>query len=344
MDTEKVTIGIINYNGMEVLPATLQALGALRYPDCTIMVVDNDSTDGSKQWLQQQHPEVRCLALPTNVGLPGGRNVVLQHAQTEYVLIMDNDISLEPDTLSILMQVLRENPRAGLCHPELRDENDPGVYHYNGGSIHYLCALIARSKPLQQESRPPSETFDVISGGVLLLRRRLALEIGGFDGDYFFNWEDGDFTARMTLAGYPCLNVPAAIAHHRSKPRGTSKVFYQVRNRWYFILKLYHWRTLCLTAPMLLLFEGLQAGLLLKKGAMGDYLRGTTAAVRDLPTIISKRRTFQKMKKMRDRDWLRAGQMYVPPQLDQRAGLMEQAQQGFYGLCRLYWSIVRPFC
>jgi len=344
MPAANVTVGIINYNGMDVLPAALQAVRALQYPAYDVVVVDNHSTDGSPEWLREHHPQVTCLAMPRNLGLPAARNVVLAHATGEHVLIIDNDISVAPDMLTRLMDALDSEPQAGVSHPELHDDNDPWAYHYSGGWIHFLCTLIARQKPDPGTPRGAIETFDVVSGAALLIRRARALEIGGFDGDYFFNWEDGDFTSRMTLAGYPCLHVPAAVAGHRGKPRGTSKVFYQVRNRWYFMLKLYNWRTLILIAPMLLLFEILQALFLLKKGALKEYVRGNVAVVKSLPMILAKRRAFQPLKKMRDRDWLRAGQMYVPPQLNQPGGLMERLQAAFFGVCGVYWRLVRPVC
>ena len=344
MPAAHVTIGIINYNGMDVLPATLEAVLAMQYPAFDVVVVDNHSTDGSPAWLQEHHPQVTCLAMPSNLGLPAARNVVLAHATEEHVLILDNDISVAPDMLTRLMEALERTPRGGVSHPELHDDSDPWAYHYSGGWIHFLCTLITREKPEPGQPRDAIEIFDAVSGAALLIRRPRALEIGGFDGDYFFNWEDGDFTSRMTLAGYACIHVPGAIAGHRSRPRGTSKVFYQVRNRWYFILKLYSWRTLILIAPMLLLFEILQALFLLKKGAMKEYIRGNAAALRDVPMILAKRRAFQPLKTMRDRDWLRAGRMYVPPQLNQPGGLMERLQEAFFGMCSVYWRLVRRMC
>lgn len=344
MEAEKITVGIINYNGMKVLPTTLRSLQALQYPAYEIMVVDNNSTDGSREWLERCHPEVRCIRLEENIGLPGARNVVLREATTEHVFIMDNDISVEPDVLNRLMEVLQSVPHAGVCHPEIQDENDPGVYHYNGGYVHYLAPLIARDQPGETKNRPSYEVFDVVSGAALLMRRQQALAIGGFDADYFFNGEDGDFTARMTLSGYSCLNVPAAIVHHRSKPRGTSKVFYQVRNRWYFILKLYNWRTLALISPMLFLFEILQAMFLMRKGVLGDLWRGNLAVIQTLPVILLKRKAIQKQKKVKDRQWLRSGPMYIPPQLHRNNPTFNMLQRMYYGLCDSYWRVVKPLC
>jgi GT2 family glycosyltransferase len=344
MPADHVTIGIINFNGMGVLPATLEAVRALQYPAFDVLVVDNHSSDGSREWLQANHPQIACHVMPANLGAPAARNAVLARATGEHVLIMDNDIIAAPDMVARLMQSLHDVPAAGLAHPELHDDLDPWVHRYNGGWIHFLCALITREKPDPGQLRPPVEVFDAVSGAVLLVRKPLALEIGGFDGDFFFNWDDGDFTSRMTLAGHPCLNVPRALAGHRGKPRGTSKVFYQVRNRWYFILKLYSWRTLILTAPMLLLFEVLQALFLLKKGALTEYVRANLAVVGHLRAILAKRRAFQRLKRTRDRDWLRAGQMFVPPQLSRPGGIMERLQAAFFGVCNAYWRSVCRLC
>lgn len=336
-----VTVGIVNYNGIATIPETLFSLQQLDYPNFEVIVADNGSTDGSREWIQDHHPEVQCLCLESNRGLPGARQALLEISQNDYILFLDNDIVVEPDVLSHLMQVMGEVPNAAACHPDILDSNNPLFYRYNGGWIHYLCAKIDR--PIPTKDREEYEIFDVISGGALLVKRETALKIGGFDSDYFFNWEDGDFTARLTLAGYLCLNVPQAIVHHRSKPRGTSKAFYMVRNRWYFIIKLYSWKTLILELPMLLIFEISQGLLLILKGAGKDYVLGNLAVIKALPNLLKKRKEFQKLKVKSDHEWLRSGELYIP------AGLMEgkfftffkQVYNLFFGG---YWQMIKHFC
>jgi GT2 family glycosyltransferase len=339
---DKVTVGIVNYNGMETLPACLGSVLNLEYPSCEIIVVDNNSTDGSREWLRVHHPRVRLICLEQNQGLPGARNVILSAAATPYILSMDNDIILEPDALTRLMEVMAEVPRAAVCHPEIRDPEDPAVHHYNGGWIHFLCIFISRPEP-DNSSRPEYEVFPTVSGAALLIDRARALEVGAFDEDYFFNWEDGDFASRCTLAGYLCLNVPSAVVHHRSKPRGRTKVFYQVRNRWFFILKLYSWRTLIWTAPMLLSFELMQATFLSMQGGARDYLRGNLAVMRHFPGLMKKRREFQKLKARRDRDWLMTGALYIPRQLSPK-GWIGRFLKAYEIMLGAYWRLVRRLC
>jgi GT2 family glycosyltransferase len=342
-----VTVGILNYNGKSVLPATLNSVLSLDYPEYEIVVVDNNSTDGSREWLSEwesgECPLFRCIFLDENIGSAGGRSLILHEANNEYVFLVDNDIIVNSDTLLRLMEVMQKVPGAAACHPEICDPQDPAVYHYNGGWMHYLGVYISRKKPSDKVSRPEYEIFDITSGGALLVNRQIALDLGAFDEDFFFNMEDGDFTARITLAGYLCVNVPRATVYHNSKPRGASKVFYQVRNRLFFMGKLYSLRTLILTAPVLLAFEILQATFLVIKGAGKEYLKGNLAFLTSLPAVIQKRKNFQKIKRLRDRDWLRSGEIYVPEAFVKEAAV----KKVLYSLdifFALFWRFVRRFC
>jgi len=339
---ERITIGVVNHNGLHRIRHTLKAIQNLDYPSYEVYVIDNHSTDGSCEWIRQAYPEVRCITLNQNHGPNVARQLILEQADSAYVLIMDDDIVMARDALTRLVTVMRKVNRAGVCHLEIKDCACPeAAYHYNGGSIHYLCALVPRDKPT--DHRPEYEIFDTVSGQAMLIDRDAALSIGGFDNDYFFGWTDGDFTARMSLAGFLCLNVPQAVGWHTAHPRGVSKAFYQVRNRWYFMIKLYSWRTLMLSAPMLLLYEFALMLLLVFKGAGKEYWRGMKAVVHDLPMLLRKRRLCQQLKVRRDRDWLFAGELYIPHGLiaNPAACSLIRLFSHFVGL---YWRLIRPLC
>lgn len=336
-----VTIGIINYNGMASLPDVIAAIENLDYPSFRVVVADNVSTDGSREWLQTHHPDVQCICMPANKGPAGARNAILNISLDPYVFFLDNDITVEKDTLSKLVEVIESAPRIAACHPEISDENDPYCYHYNGGGIHYLGALISRELPT--EARPEYEVFDIVSGGALLVNRIAAEAVGNFDEDFFFNWEDGDFVARLTLAGYLCVNVPKATVQHIGKPRGTQKSFYMVRNRWFFILKLYDLKTILLIAPALFLFDLSQAVLLLVKGNLFAYLQGNIAVLSSFSNIQRKRREFQRIKLKQDKDWLYAGNVYVSQSVLGKSSLISKLQSLVFRLFNLYWRFVQVF-
>jgi GT2 family glycosyltransferase len=343
----RVTVGVINYNGKDHLPDTLACALKSAYPDYHIVVVDNGSTDGSREWLRRwledKSADAQVIFLDENIGSAGARQRILEEASDPYVFFLDNDILVEPQTLLVLVEKMVSHPGAAACHPDILDPHDPLVYHYNGGWMNYLGVYISRPAPIPGELRPEVESLAVASGGALLVSRSAALDVGGFDPDYFFNMEDGDFTARLSLAGYACLNVPAARVRHRSRPRSASKVYFQVRNRLYFMTKLYSLRTLLLSLPMLLLFELSQAGMLTALGRGREYLRGSRDFLRHLPKLLRKRRAFQRRRRVRDRDWLATGEMYLPPTLF-RHPLARKFGKLYSRFYDTYWRLIRPLC
>ena len=208
---EPITIGIINYNGLTTLPQTIESLRLLDYPAKNVIVVDNQSTDGGYEWVIDNCPDVTALRMD-KISVPTTRTQRRFGARHRRVRLLDGQRHrLRTDMLAHLVSIMDELPDAAVAHPEFDDPAVPDVHHYNGGWIHFVCALIAREKPNPALPRPRYEPFDVVAGAAMLLRREIALQLGGFDEDYFINWDDGDFMARATTAGYQCINVPAQL-------------------------------------------------------------------------------------------------------------------------------------
>ncbi|WP_158269720.1 glycosyltransferase [Desulfonatronum sp. SC1] len=335
----RVSVVIINYNGVDRLEQTLHAVELLAYPEVAeVVVVDDGSSDGSQFLVRERFPHIRLVELGQNQGAAAARNRALAEAGSELIFLLDNDIVVEPDCLSHLVRAKQKVPHAGAVHPTIIDQHDPRLSaHYNGGFIHYLCAYIPKDQVEEDHA-----VYDVVSGGALLLEKSLAERIGGFDEAYVFNWEDGDFLFRLTLTGRPCLNVTAAKVTHTAAPRGTSKAFFQVRNRWFFIIKMYGWRTIALSAPALIVFECSQFLFLLLKGAGKEYVTGTWAAARQLPELLRKRRAVHLLKVAHDRDVLRSGDLYVPPQLLNNP-VLRVFKRAYVGFFNVYWLLIRKF-
>lgn len=339
---QKVMIGVVNYNRKDALEKTLKAISGLQYTEFEVMVVDNHSNDGSAEWGRKAYPGFKFICLGENNGPNVARNVILHEAQTDYVLIMDNDIILEPDALSNLVEVIRKESGIALCHAEIKDPKYPNFnLHYNGGWIHYLGAFTPRI--YSDEPRLEFEIFDSLSGQALLVDRLAARKVGFFDTYYFFGWDDGDFTVRLSLAGYQCVNVPKAIGYHNSKTRQKPQVFYQVRNRWYFILKMYSWKTLLLATPILAIYEASLLIFLHLKGYGKDYWRGNFAIIRDLPIVMQARKSVSPYKKKKDKDWLKAGDLFVPETVSNKR-FLRLLIKSYNHLFNLYWRLIKPFC
>jgi len=331
-----LSVAVINYNGEASLVPTLKSVYDLKHVRLArVMLMDNHSTDASLVLVQRSFPEVIVHAFPENRGPNPARNEGLRQATTNLVLIMDNDIVLDPDYVVRLAGVFRDHPESGAASGQVRIHDEPGVVQYNGIDIHYAGEIASRPATALDTAR-----VSCVSAGAVLLDRQKVLRVEGFDEDFFIGWEDGDLTFRLSLAGYPCYMVSGAVAYHMRRQRGMKWIRYQARNRWWFMLKNYDLRTLLLALPVIIGFQ-FGAGLFcLVKGQGLAFLKGTAQAFAGLPAIMRKHRTVQRLKIVPDTVLLRGDRFDLPGGLGaSRPGRLLNAvlNRVFYG----YWLCIR---
>ena len=124
-----VTIIIPNYNGKHFLGPCLESLSKQSCRDFEILVVDNHSTDGSIEFLNEHYPEVRTILLDKNRGFSAAVNAGIRKARTPYVILLNNDTAADPHFVEELLGAVRRSPRIfsvsskmiQLHHPELID-------------------------------------------------------------------------------------------------------------------------------------------------------------------------------------------------------------------------------
>jgi GT2 family glycosyltransferase/acetyltransferase-like isoleucine patch superfamily enzyme len=331
-----VTVGIVNFNGEAVLGETIESVLKQDYNRIDqIIVADNASTDGSLKFIHDNYPKINVLKLGLNRGPNPARNAVIQHSKADYVLLMDNDIVLNPDVVTRLANALESMPEAGIAGAQIRYSKNPEQIQYNAAFIHYAGGAIANKFPFDDPV-----IVGAVPAGTLLIHRERALEIGLWDEDYFYGWADGDFTFRMTISGYPCLHVAGARVFHAKDKAGLSWVRLQVRNRWWFMLKTYHWRTLFFLFPAILVNQLAIFGFLTSKGHMTDFIKGSFDVWRTLPLVLRKRKAVQRLKKVKDRNTLSGRPMdmmgAVKPSMPIRA-----AAAVFNGFFSVYWILMK---
>ena len=151
---------------------------------------------------------------------------------------MDGDVLIEPDTIQKLHAAMLADRRIRVGSPIVVHASRPEYIQYAGGGIHFICEAI---NPWMDRSRAergdaPAD-IDAAPTCALLLDRQTSLDIGLFDERYFIGKEDGDFTHRFRMAGHVIRELPAAVVKHHSRPRSTWLFYYQIRNRWHFMLK-----------------------------------------------------------------------------------------------------------
>lgn len=285
------------WNGLRFLPACLAALRAQLGPDDEIVLVDNASRDGAGAWAQRNAPDVRVLALPTNLGFAGGTAAGIAAARGELLLLINDDAMAEPGCVAALWAALRDAPQAGAAAGALTFSRRPdtvasaGIRFQRDG----VATDLHLGLPTARLPDRPGPIFGA-SGGLALLRRELVADVGSFAGDFFNYLEDADLAWRARLRGWGAVLAPGARARHvYSATGGEGSPFKQRllgRNRLRVLVR-------CLPGP--LLRECLPAicaydVLALAYAAFRRQpaiARGRLEALADLPALLAQRRTIQ---------------------------------------------------
>jgi GT2 family glycosyltransferase len=335
-----VGVAVVCHDNLDKLPATLASIDATGCPHDRLLVVDVLSTDGTVQWLRDTYPAVRVLMLDRNDGPSPGRNVAIRETAQPYVFLMDADVQVAPDTIQRLRAAMAADPAIKIGSPIVVHVNNPAVIQYAQGSLHFICEAINpwMDRPLAERGDAPADIGVAPTCG-LLLDRAAAIDVGLFDERYFIGKEDGDFTHRVRLAGYRIVELPDALVRHHSRPRGNWLFYYQIRNRWHFMLKNYQLRTLIAIAPCLAVHEPLQLILLHVKGHGGTYWKAVRGLIAMLPDLSRDRAQVARFRKLPDGALLKSDRLIVRDDL--MTPLARLGKGVYEGWLAAYWSLLR---
>ena len=338
---EDVGIAIVSHNSREKLIATLASLEAAGCPRARIAVTDIASTDGTSEWLAEAYPGVVVRRLDRNDGPNPGRNLGIRETPQPYVFLMDSDVQVRPDTIQRLRAAMAEDPAVKIGSPIVVHADNPDVIQYAGGSLHFICEAINpwMNRPLSVRG-PARADVGVASANGLLIDRAAALAVGLFDERYFMGKDDGDFTHRMRLAGYRILELPDALILHQSHQRDTWLFYYQIRNRWHFMLKNYQWRTLVAILPCLAIHEPMQLVVLHAKGHGRTYWRAVRGLLAMLPDLGRDRASVARIRAVSDGTLLKTDRLIVRDDLLGNP-LMRFGKTAYERFLAAYWSVLR---
>jgi len=254
---------------------------------------------------------------------------------------MDADVQVQPETIQRLRAAMAEDRNIKIGSPIVVHVNAPDTIQYADGSLHFICEAINPwlDRPLSERGPLPRDIGVAPTCG-LLLERAAAIEVGLFDERYFIGKEDGDFTHRTRLAGYAIRELPTALVLHHSRPRGTWLFYYQIRNRWHFMLKNYQVSTLLLVLPCLAIHEPMQAIVLHAKGHGGTYWKAVAGLIRMLPSLGRDRALTRRIRVLPDAALLRADSLIIRGDLASHT-LVRFGKRAYEGWLRGYWNLLQ---
>ena len=219
-----VTAIVVNHNRPELTVACIEsverALRVLHAPT-ELIVVDNGSGDGSSDLIARRCPGAQVVALRDNRGFAAAVDAGLGVARGEWVLLLNNDATIEPDGVAHLLAAGRRAADIGSVAAEMRFAATPRVVNSAGIGIDHLGVAFDRrlGEPAGADGSEAVEVFGA-SGGAALLRRRMLDELGGLDPSFFFALEDADLAWRARMGGWRAVCAPSAVVRHHHGASG----------------------------------------------------------------------------------------------------------------------------
>ncbi len=281
----EVTVIIPNYNGLTYLKTCLASLDRQTRKDFDILIVDNGSTDGSREWVTERYPNIKVLPLDKNYGFCVAVNRGICAAATPYVILLNNDTEVEPGFVEALLAAIKGSGSVFSCQAKMMDFKNRGQMD-DAGDLY--CALgwsFARGKgQAEQKYSHPMEIFSACAGAAIY-RRDVFDEIGLFDEKHFAYLEDVDLGYRARIYGYVnCFAPEARVYHMGSATTGSAhnafKVRMSARNSIYVAYKNMPLFQLVLNSP--LLFLGVMIKFLFFSGKHfgKEYRQGVSQGIR----------------------------------------------------------------
>ncbi len=286
-----VSVLVLTHNRRDELRVCLDSVQAQSFSPVEVLVVDNNSTDGTASMIREDYPEVRYVQLEENIGT-AARNVGVSHATGDLVVTLDDDSELPaPGVLDRIVQKFHENLDMGAAGFRIIDEEGrehPWFRYPEIGSLRegYL-----------------SPTFRACGAAI---RPEMFERTGGFWEPYFMFLEEQDLALRIIMSGSEVRYFPSISVVHRNRGSRRAEaryIYFMTRNTFWYI-----WRNFpFLTALWLSVRQFFSlAAMALEKGGVGLYMRGLWDVRTHLRAVFDTRRPLSREERKR---------MRVPPDL-----------------------------
>ncbi|BBF65118.1 glycosyltransferase family 2 protein [Acidithiobacillus ferridurans] len=210
-----VYIVLLNWHGWQDTINCLDSLTTLSYPNYRVLVVDNGSTDDSAVRIRAAHPEVPIIETGRNLGFSGGCNVGIRRALedgADYVWLLNNDTTVDPQALSAMVAVAEADPRVGAVGSVLYYLDSPqDIQAWGGGRVSFWSG-----RAHQYLAAASNAKLDYLTAASMLIRRSALEKVGLLDEKFFFMyWEDTDYSFRLRRAGWRIVVAEESTVFHK---------------------------------------------------------------------------------------------------------------------------------
>jgi len=235
----------VNHNTLECVSQLTNFFNGLDVPfTFTFTVVDNDSRDGSREFLQSRR-EIVYLQTDENIGYGRGINRGVAATASKYICVLNTDVILNREALIKLWHFLEEWRDVGVCAPRITyaDGRDQGMIFQLSLFSHYanwFAKTLARYSKLKLAKATAPLRVDGVMGAFFLIRRSVIPPTALFDEEFFFFFEDTALAHTLRNQGTPCFILPGAIIIHiGGKSRSASSISFFYASKYLYLKKFY---------------------------------------------------------------------------------------------------------
>ncbi len=332
-----LSVLIVAWNSREELARTLPALLPELGEGDELIVVDNDSSDGTADVAAALAPAARIVPSGGNLGFAAGCNEGARHASGDLLVILNPDASPRPGFGEAIRRPWLEE-RGWAAWQALVADGDGRTINSAGNPVHFTGIVWAGGHGRPLGEAPPAGEVAALSGACLAVPRRTWERVGGFPKRFFLYHEDVDLSLRLRLGGGALGIEPAAVVDHDYEFGAREhKWRWLERNRWAFLIRVYPASLLVLLAPALVLTELALIPASVAAGWGRQKLAAIGEVVRWLPRLLRERREVQATRKVSAAEFA----AWLTPDLDSPFIPAAARSAPARTLLRGYWRLVR---
>ena len=275
----EISIIIPNYNGANFIRECLDSILDQSYRDYELIVVDNDSKDGSADIVEREYPDVLLKRLDQNYGFSRAVNEGLRMSKAPFVLLVNSDTKASQGFILALINTIKKDDRIFSVASKMIQMRDTSRLDGAGDLYSAFGWAYARGKGRRSSGYTKYARVFSACGGAALYRRSILDEIGWFDEFHFAYLEDTDIGYRARIMGYKNIYCPEAlICHVGSGTTGSRyndfKIRLSARNNMYLIMKNMPILQILINLPFLLIGFAIKALFFIAIGHGRAYLSG----------------------------------------------------------------------
>lgn len=251
IEIPKVFIIVLNYNGYKDTIECIESLKRISYKNYKIVLVDNDSTDGSQEVLDDRFPEVAFIKTKENLGYAGGNNIGIKYAMdnnADYICIINNDVVVEEAFLEPIIAKMENDKTLGIAGSKVCEYTDRTKIQSTGSRLQLSRGNVYQinTGKLSKEVKEDLEV-DYISGSCLVASKELIKKVGLIPEVYFLFYEENEWCLRAWRSGYKVKCISNSEIYHKGSSTidkiSGIKEYYMVRNNIIFVKRNAPWLT-----------------------------------------------------------------------------------------------------